>query len=354
MKNKKILITGSLGLIGFETTLFFLEKGFDVIGIDNNLREKIFNINTQYKDKLSFLQNSHRKNYLHYKYDIRDKNKIDDLFKTYGKNLYVIVHTAAQTSHDWSIKDPFLDFSVNSQGTLNLLESFRTFSPHSTFIFTSTNKVYGDLINSFDFKEYTNRYDLPQKHLHFEGIDEKFSIDQSMHSLFGVSKTSADLMVQEYGRYFSLKTGVFRLGVITGGGQSASFYQGFLSYMIEKLINNEKFSIIGYKGKQVRDILHAKDAAKAFYLFSQKPGVGEVFNLGGGRKNSFSIKELIKKSKSLSGRVLRTEYTKTPRNGDHKWWITDISKFKKSFPEWKPSVNIDDILSEIYKTYESR
>jgi len=346
---KKILITGSLGLIGFETTVFFLKKNYQIIGIDNDLRAKLFNIKTNYPLKLNYLKKNFNNNYLHFKIDIREKRRLEKIFKKYKNEIGLIIHTAAQTSHDWSAKNPSLDFSINAVSTLNLLELYRRYFPKAVFIFTSTNKVYGDLVNHFNFKEYQKRFDLLQNDKYYQGIDESFPIDQSIHSPFGISKASADLLVQEYGRYFDLKTGIFRLGVVTGGGQNGAFEQGFLSYMINKFKKGDKFEVIGYKGKQVRDIIHAKDVAYAFYLFYQNPKKVEVFNLGGGRENSASILELIEKVKKITGKLTKITYQNKPRLGDHKWWITNYSKFKKNYPQWKISYSIDDIILDIYK-----
>lgn len=351
-KNKIVLITGSLGLIGFETTLFFLDKGYSVIGIDNNLRAKLFNIETKYSQKLDFLKGKYSKRYRHYDLDIREKDKIEEIFRRNNKRTACIIHTAAQTSHDWAQKDPFLDFTVNALGTLNILESYRKYAPQAVFIFTSTNKVYGDLVNSLPLKESKNRYDLKVKDKYYKGIPETFSIDQSMHSLFGASKVAADVLVQEYGRYFNLNTGVFRLGVVAGGGQSASLYQGFLSYLIEQYTKGNKILVIGYKGKQVRDVIHAKDVANAFYDFFKNPKPSEIFNMGGGRENSVSVKEVLDKLYILGKKKIKLKYIAKARNGDHKWWISDTSKFRELYPKWRINYSIDEIIMDIYKSYD--
>lgn len=349
MKRKKIIITGSLGLIGFEATLFFLNKNFGVVGIDNNLRAKLFGIKTNYYKKLNQVKKIYKNRYIYFSFDIRNKRQLKKVFNNYSQNISLIIHTAAQTSHDWSAKDPFVDFSINATGTLNLLELYRKYCPKAVFIFTSTNKVYGDLVNRFNLKEYKTRYDLTHGDRYFNGVNESFSIDQSKHSLFGVSKASADLLVQEYGRYFGLKTGVFRLGVVAGGGQNGALEQGFLSYMIDSFLNKKEFSIIGYKGKQVRDIIHAKDVVQAFDLYFKKPGKGEVFNLGGGRENSASVLELIEKVAKVTGRKPKINYQNKARSGDHKWWISDYLKFKKMYPSWNIKYSVDDIILDIYK-----
>lgn len=353
MKNNKrkiVLITGSMGLIGFENTMLYLKKGFCVIGVDNNLRKQLFHINTDYEEKLNQLHKEYGCQYLHFKYDIRSKKNIKELFIKYGKKIDVIIHTAAQTSHDWAQKKPITDWTINVTSTLNLLEQYRKYAHNAVFIFTSTNKVYGDLVNNFQYEESLLRYDLNNKDKYYYGINEELSIDQSKHSLFGVSKTSADLLVQEYGRYFDLKTSVFRLGVVSGAGQNGALEQGYLSYLLQKIYRNERFSIIGYKGKQVRDIIYAKDVAQAFYLYSKDPHSGEVYNLGGGRKNSASILELIKIIYTLTKKKLTYYYITQPRRGDHKWWITDYSKFKKQYPTWKITYSISDIILDIYQS----
>ncbi|NMB84078.1 NAD-dependent epimerase/dehydratase family protein [Candidatus Roizmanbacteria bacterium] len=343
-----VLITGSLGLIGFESTVFFLDKGFRVLGIDNNLRSKMLSINTNSQKKIEYLRKRHKGKYIHHDFDIRNKKCISDLFKKYSK-IDLIIHTAAQTSHDWSAQDPFTDYSINSLGTLNLLEVFRQYCPTAVFIFTSTNKVYGDLVNNLNYKESKNRYDLNKIDINYKGITEKFSIDQSKHSFFGVSKASGDLLVQEYGRYFSLKTGVFRLGVVAGKWQNGALEQGFLSYMINHFKKNGEFIVFGYKGKQVRDIIHAKDLVYAFYLFYKNPKKGEVFNMGGGRNNAHSLLEIIQKISKLSKTKPKILYKNKPRTGDHKWWITDYSKFKKLYPSWNIRYSVDDIIFDIFK-----
>jgi CDP-paratose 2-epimerase len=352
VKSRKVIITGSLGLIGFEATQFFLDKGDTVIGIDNDLRGKIFKIKTQYGRKLKKLKEKFPKTYLHYDCDITEKQKINEIFKKNGKELFSVIHTAAQTSHDWAQKDPPLDFSINAFATLELLEAFKKYAADATFIFTSTNKVYGDSVNYLPLKEYKKRYDIPVQNKYYQGIPESYSIDQSMHSLFGVSKISADLLVQEYGRYFNLKTGVFRLGVVSGGGQSASLYQGFLSYLIEQHFKSDGILVVGYKGKQVRDIIHARDVIAAFYEYARKPKSGEVFNMGGGRGNSVSILEILDKLETLAGKKAKINYIDVARKGDHIWWISDTDKFKKSYPSWRINYTIDDIISDIYKSYD--
>ncbi len=347
MSSNHILITGSLGLIGFEATRFFLERGYQVIGIDNNLRAKIYDIKTNYQKKLEFLTKKFKNKYLHYHEDIRNKNFLNKLLLKFENSIYAIIHTAAQTSHDYSAKDPVLDYEINALATFRLLELMRKYSPQSVFIFTSTNKVYGDRVNYFNLYEFKTRFDLKRNDKYYFGINENFSLDQSLHSPFGVSKASADLLVQEYGRYFNLKTGIFRLGVVSGSGQNGAFEQGFLSYFIQKITNDEGINIIGYKGKQVRDIIHAKDVVLAFNEFLKRPKMGEVYNLGGGRENAISIIELIFFLEKKLNKKINYLYQKEPRLGDHKWWITDYSKFKRDYPDWKITFSWQEIVNEI-------
>lgn len=345
----RVLITGSIGLIGYEATQFYLQKGYEVIGIDNDLRSKLFNIKTQYFEKLNILNTHYKNKYIHYETDIRNTEKIEHIFKS-SQRVNLIIHTAAQTSHDWAQKDPITDYSINSYATLQLLEMYRKYCSHAVFIFTSTNKVYGDLVNLLHFKESAQRYDLSKSHLFYKGIPETFSIDQSTHSLFGVSKVSADLLVQEYGRYFGLNTGVFRLGVVSGGGQSGALYQGFLSYFLEKAKKKQFINIIGYKGKQLRDIIHASDVVSAFNEYYKNPKNGEVYNLGGGRSQNISLIELISLIQDITNYKIKTIYQPKPRIGDHKWWITDTTKFEKDYPKWKRTKNINEIIKDIWNS----
>ena len=344
-----IIITGSLGLIGYTATQHFLDAGFHVVGIDNDFRGKTFETNSHPSEKLSLLQKTYGDKYIHHNENIEKKEIIDKIYEQYGKDLYLTIHTAAQTSHDWAQKNPILDFSVNAVSTLYLLEAMRTYAPQSSFIFTSTNKVYGDAVNALKFEEIADRYELPHDHEYYEGITENFSIDHSTHSLFGVSKTSADLMVQEYGRYFGLNTASFRLGVVTGASQSGTIFQGYISYLLRLIKQDKTCTIFGYKGKQVRDILHAKDLASAFEMYAAKPQSGSVFNMGGGRTHSLSILELQKKSTLLFGKKMDIEIVDTPRKGDHQWWISDTSHFEKEYPSWKKNYSIDAILKDVYE-----
>ncbi len=347
-----VIVTGSAGLIGSETVKFYYNKGYRVIGIDNNLRKVFFgeDASTEW-NKQELISNF--KNYTHYDADIRDFKIISDIFKTYSSDIKLIVHTAAQPSHDWAANDPFMDFSVNATGTLNLLEVFRHICPDAVFIFTSTNKVYGDLPNHLPLKELDTRFEIEDGHRWVNGIDETMSIDQSKHSLFGASKTAADLMVQEYGRYFGLKTTIFRGGCLTGPAHSGTKLHGFLSYLMRCCITKKKYYIYGYKGKQVRDNIHSYDLVNAFNYYFENPRIAEVYNIGGSRYANISILEAIKLCEEISGNKLYNEYVDQNRSGDHIWWISNVSKFKNHYPKWDFKYDIRKTLEEIFEVQKS-
>jgi len=342
--SKKLLVTGSAGLIGSECVRFFSKKGFQVLGIDNNMRKAFFG------EEASVEWNNNRlieevKEYTYYNIDIRNREEIEKLFKENKFDL--MIHTAAQPSHDWAAKDPFLDFSVNALGTLNLLDNFRMYSPEAVFIFTSTNKVYGDRPNNLPLIEEKTRYELEESHPYYKGIDESMSVDGCLHSLFGASKLSADILVQEYGNYFGLKTGVFRGGCLTGPFHSGTELHGFLSYLVRCCVTGRRYTIYGYKGKQVRDNIHSYDLVNAFYHFYLSPQQGEVYNIGGSRFSNVSVIEAVEITEKICGKKLNYKYTEKNRIGDHIWWISDISKFKSHFPEWDLTYNIEQIIEDI-------
>ena len=344
-----VVVTGSCGLIGSETVGFFAEKGFDVVGIDNNMRKFFFG------NDGSVIWNKNRlkkkyKNYIHYDIDIRDGRRINGLFKKLVKDIVLVVHAAAQPSHDWAARSPKIDFAVNAVGTLNLLEAVRSYAQDAVFIFTSTNKVYGDRPNSLPLIELEKRYELAENHPYYKGIDESMSIDNCLHSVFGASKVAADIMVQEYGKYFNLKTGVFRGGCLTGPAHSGAELHGFLSYLVKCLLTKRKYRIFGYKGKQVRDNIHSFDLVNAFYHFFQKPRSGEVYNIGGGRFANVSILETIGMCEKITGEKFEYEYVDSNRIGDHIWWISDISKFRSHYPAWQYKFGIEDTIKQIYET----
>jgi len=342
-----ILITGSTGLIGFAASNFYLNKNNKVIGVDNDLRSYFFGKKSSNKWKEKILKKNN--NYSHYSIDIRNKKKIFDLFKKYKGKIKSIIHTAAQPSHDWAAKEPFVDFEVNANGTLNILEAYRIYNPDASFVFTSTNKVYGDRPNFLPLKEKKYRFEITNNHSFYKnGINETMSLDQSTHSIFGSSKVSADILVQEYGRYFNLNTVVFRGGCLTGEDHSGAELHGFLSYLVKTHINKKNYSIFGYKGKQVRDNIHSYDVVTAFNEFIKKPKKGGlVYNLGGGRNNSCSILEAINIIENMSGIKSKYKILRLNRIGDHIWWITDNSKFKKDYPKWKIKYSLKKSLEQM-------
>lgn len=342
-----VVITGSTGLIGSEAVRFFCKRKFDVVGIDNNFRKKFFGDDACTEWNRNQLEAEYP-NYKHNSIDIRDNEVVGTLLKKYSKDISLIIHAAAQPSHDWAASDPFMDFTVNANGTLVMLENFRQHCPDAVFIFTSTNKVYGDLPNSLPLIELDARYEIDSKHKWFNGIDETMSIDQCMHSLFGVSKVAADVLVQEYGRYFNLKTAAFRGGCLTGPAHSGTRLHGFLSYLMRCCISGKKYYIYGYKGKQVRDNIHSFDLVNAFYHFYKNPRQGKVYNMGGSRYSNCSMLEAIAMCEEISGKKLNYEYVEQNRAGDHIWWVSSVAKFKQHYPEWEFSYNVRAILQEIY------
>lgn len=341
------LITGSAGLIGSAAVRFFANLGMDVVGIDNNMREAFFGEEASTAWNREVLEQELR-NYEHYAVDIREYEALEELFQKYGSDIDLIIHTAAQPSHDWAAKDPFTDFSVNANGTLNLLEATRQFCPEAAFIFTSTNKVYGDRPNALPLEEQEKRWEIDQSHSYYQGIPEELSIDQAKHSLFGASKVAADILVQEYGRYFGIPTAAFRGGCLTGPNHAGTQMHGFLAYLMKCTATGDPYTIFGYKGKQVRDNIHAADLIAAFYEFFKAPRVGKVYNIGGGRQSNCSMLEAIEMCQEITGRELNYTYSEEHRSGDHIWYISDLSKFKSHYPDWDISYDVPQILEQIY------
>ncbi len=339
------LITGSSGLIGSEAAVFFAERGHKIFGIDNDMRRYFFGAEASTFWNKQRLEKSLKGNYAHFSADIRVNEDIEKIFQK--ERFDVVIHTAAQPSHDWAAKEPFTDFTVNANGTLVLLENYRKYCPTATFIYTSTNKVYGDRPNELPLLELEKRYELPQEHRYYNGIDESMSVDYCKHSLFGASKLAGDILVQEYGRYFGLKTGIFRGGCLTGPAHSGTELHGFLAYLIKCIATGKKYTIFGYKGKQVRDNIHSFDLVNMFWQFTQKPRSGEVYNAGGSRHSNISVLEAIEKVEKLLNKKAIYEYNATNRIGDHIWYISDVSKFKSHYPEWDFKYDIDMILEEI-------
>lgn len=348
------LITGSGGLIGGEAALYFGRQGLDVVGVDNDMRRYFFGpeASTAWRhDRLAQEIGAYR----HLPLDIRDTEGVDALFADYGKEIAVVIHAAAQPSHDWAAREPITDFTVNANGTLNLLQALRDHAPEAPFVFLSTNKVYGDRPNSLPLTELESRWELTGDHPYAErGIDESMSIDGTLHSVFGASKVAADIMTQEYGRYFGLKTACFRGGCLTGPAHAAAELHGFLAYLVKCAVEDRPYTVFGYKGKQVRDNIHAHDLVEAFWHFFQAPRSGEVYNIGGGRHANCSMLEAIAKCEAMTGRPMNWSYADDNRVGDHIWWISDISRFQAHYPDWRMRYDIDAIMEEIHAEAQRR
>jgi CDP-paratose 2-epimerase len=347
------IVTGASGLIGSEASRRFHDLGFEVWGIDNDMR-RIFFGDEASTSWMRVRLESELENYRHFDLDIRDRNGVESLFRRAGKAVEVIVHTAAQPSHDWAATEPHEDFTVNANGTLVLLEAMRASCPDAVFVFTSTNKVYGDTPNRLPLEELPTRFDLSRSHPYFEGIPVSMSIDTSKHSLFGVSKAAADLLVQEYGRYFGLKTVSFRGGCLTGPAHSGAELHGFLAYLMKCTCTGRPYVVFGYRGKQVRDNIHSSDLVAAFEAFVRRPQVGAVYNIGGGRSSNCSMLEAIELCEEISGRDLDWSYSESNRAGDHIWWISDLSAFQDDYPGWQLRYDVPAILREIYEVNRDR
>lgn len=348
------IVTGSAGLIGSESVRFLAAKGFDVVGIDNDMRKVFFGAEASTAWNRERLQKD-LPAYKHFDADIRDITAVEKVFKQYNRDIRLIIHTAAQPSHDWAARDPQTDFTVNANGTLNVLEMFRQHCPQAVFIFTSTNKVYGDTPNFLPLVEMETRWEVDHVHPYAEhGIDENMSIDQSKHSLFGASKVAADVLVQEYGRYFNLKTAAFRGGCLTGPAHSGTQLHGFLAYLMKCAVAEQTYNLFGYKGKQVRDNIHAFDLVNMFWHFYENPRSGEVYNAGGSRHSNCSMKEAITLCEEISGKKMKIVYQDDNRIGDHIWWISDVRKFQAHFPKWAYRYDLRRILEEIHDGLKGR
>ncbi len=348
------LVTGSAGLIGSESVEFFADKFDLIVGIDNDMRHYFFGDDASTKWNREVLAGK-IPNYKHNSIDIRDYPGLETIFREYGADIKLVLHCAAQPSHDWAAKEPLTDFTVNANGTLNLLELTRLYSAKAVFIYTSTNKVYGDRPNYLPLIEMETRWELDPGHpFHARGIDESMSIDQTKHSLFGASKVAGDVVTQEYGKYFGMKTGIFRGGCLTGPNHSGTQLHGFLSYLMKCAITGDRYSIFGYGGKQVRDNIHSRDLVNMFWHFYRDPRAGEVYNAGGGRFSNCSMQEAIAFCEKITGKKVNSTYVDTNRIGDHIWWISDVSKFQSHFPGWKWEYTLDDILVNIYDCLSKR
>ena len=348
------LVTGSGGLIGAEATLFLAEQGLEVHGIDNNMRSYFFGASASTDWRIADLK-QRKIAYHHHALDIRDQDGIDRLISQLGSRLTCIVHAAAQPSHDWAAKEPFTDFGINATGTLHLLEAVRRHAADAAFVYLSTNKVYGDRPNTLPLVERETRWEIDPSHASFaHGIDEMMSIDGSTHSVFGASKAAADLMVQEYGRYFGLKTACFRGGCLTGSGHSGAELHGFLAYLMQCTLTGKPYTVFGYKAKQVRDNIHSSDLVRALWAFIQRPSSGAVFNIGGGRKVSCSMLEAIALCEGEAGRALDWTYADENRIGDHIWWISDTSRFETAYPDFELQYDLKAIVQDLRDNGASR
>jgi len=350
---KAVIVTGSGGLVGAEACRFYHQKGYRVIGIDNDKRSYFFGESASTKWQVDQLMKS-LSEYEHHDVDIASLELIEQIFKQNASSIEIIIHCAAQPSHDWAAREPLTDFSINATATLNLLELFRKYLSKEVFIYVSTNKVYGDKPNELPLKEKDLRFEINLTNKFFNGIDETMSIDQSTHSLFGVSKCSADLLTQEYGRNFKLHTGVFRLGCITGPAHSGAELHGFLNYLVKANLYKIPYTIFGYKGKQVRDNIHAYDLVNCFWHFFKNPKKGAIYNIGGGRKNSCSVIEAINIIENISKIKMLKRYNNKNRVGDHIWYISSNSKFRKDYKEWNVQYSLKKIIKGIIIEIKSR
>lgn len=341
------IVTGSGGLIGSAAVAHYVERGFRVIGIDNDMRAEFFGSEASTQPVTDALAGRYEE-FSPLRIDVRDADGLMATFAEHAADLELVIHAAAQPSHDWAASDPQTDFAVNANGTLNLLEATRRHVPAATFVHMSTNKVYGDLPNALPLVEEPTRLELPADHIYHVGIDTTMSIDRSMHSLFGVSKAAADLMVQEYGRYFEMPTVCFRGGCLTGPAHAGAKLHGFLSYLVRCAVTGEPYTVLGYRGKQVRDNIHSADVVSAFDAFHAAPRAAAVYNLGGGRESNCSMLEAIEIAERVAGRTLDWSLDDSARMGDHRWWISDLDEFRRDYPGWRITRGVEDLIAEIH------
>ena len=335
-------------MIGSEAVAFFSSRFDLVIGIDNDMRQYFFGSEASTGWNVLRLEEA-CSNFRNHTIDIRDEKELDHVFAEYGSDIALVVHTAAQPSHDWASKEPKTDFTINANGTLNLLEATRQYSPEAAFIFTSTNKVYGDTPNKLPLVEMDTRWEIAEDHPYRNGIDEGMSLDHTTHSLFGSSKVAADVMVQEYGRYFGMNTVTFRGGCLTGPLHSGAQMHGFLSYLMKCAITGDQYTIFGYKGKQVRDNIHSHDLVTMFWHYYENPRPAAVYNAGGSRYSNCSVIEAISLCEEITGKKMNYRYSDSNRIGDHVWYVSDISSFRSDFPTWEFRYNLSDTLTQIFE-----
>ena len=335
-------------MVGSESVRHFVGAGYDVVGLENDMRAEFFGRDASTAHTTRTLLERYPAEFRSLELDIRDADGVAKVFAEQEGAIELVIHTAAQPSHDWAAGDPQTDFAVNANGTLNLLEATRKHAPGATFVFCSTNKVYGDLPNQLPLVELPGRLELGEDHPYYKGIDTTMSIDQSTHSLFGVSKAAADLLVQEYGRYFELPTVCFRGGCLTGPNHAGTRLHGFLSYLMRCTMTGEPYTVFGYGGKQVRDNIHAADLVAAFAAFHRRPQAAAVYNIGGGRQSNCSMLEAIELCQEIAGRELEWSLGEENRIGDHRWWISDLQPFRSDYPEWELTRDVEGILREIH------
>ena len=346
------IVTGSGGLVGSESVAFFVEAGFDVLGIENDMRAYFFGPSASTRLQTQRLLEAYPHNFRSFEVEIRQEAEVDRLFAKHRSDLELVIHTAAQPSHDWAASEPQTDFTINANGTLNLLEATRRHKPEATFIFTSTNKVYGDRPNFLPLVELETRLELSEDHAYYNGIPTSMPIDQTLHSLFGASKAAADLLVQEYGRYFGMPTVCFRGGCLSGPNHAGARLHGFLSYLMRCTVTGDPYTVYGYGAKQVRDNIHSADLVRAFSVFHAQRQAAAVYNIGGGRQSNCSMLEAIGLCQEIAGRELNWELGEAPRVGDHRWWISDLDAFRADYPDWNVTYGIEEILREIYEQNE--
>ena len=347
------IVTGSAGLIGSDTVRALSARGVRVLGIDNDMRRTFFGDEASTAPIRQMLEAL--PGYTHYDLDIRDYRGVGAIFAEYSSDISLVVHTAAQPSHDWAARDPLLDFGVNATATVQLLELTRQHCPGAAFVYTSTNKVYGDTPNRLPLVEEATRWEIDRSHPYADGIPESMSVDHCLHSLFGSSKLAADVVVQEYGRYFDMRTVAFRCGCLTGPQHSGAELHGFLAYLMKCVVIGRPYTVFGYKGKQVRDNIHSADVVSAFLQFWQSPRTGgQVYNLGGGRFSNCSMLEAIEKCEAIAGRTLQWKYSDINRVGDHIWYISDLRRFQGDFPGWRQQYDLDALLRDIYDSNVER
>ncbi len=343
------VVTGSCGLIGSESAAHFGEAGLTIAGVDNDMRAAFFGPDASTRASRERLERRLGDRYKHHELDIRDRDGIAKLFEHYGPEIELVVHTAAQPSHDWAAREPFTDFDINAVGTLNVLEATRLHAPGAVVIFTSTNKVYGDTPNALPYVELEKRWELEEGHRWYGGVDEAMSIDTSLHSLFGASKVAADVLVQEYGRYFGMHTACFRGGTLTGPNHAAAELHGFLAYVVRCAMTHTPYTVFGYQGKQVRDAIHSSDLINAFDEVFRSPRVAEVYNIGGGRHSNVSVLEAIDLVQEVTGEEMTWTYTDEARIGDHIWWISDNGRFASHYPDWEQAYDVRAIAAELFE-----